>query len=132
MEFTIICPVDGPVTVSIEDIETVVLHEPERAEVTFICPDCGTHITVVAAVPSFLLSAIEALAEDGEAGIPEIRAMIAFASATGLDDSELAFEQHDPVIDAYCEYFHRQLSHVTSVSDALAEMDSRASVAPGE
>ena len=55
MEFTITCPVDGPITVSLEDIDTVVLRESERADITFVCPHCGTEITVTAIVPSFLL-----------------------------------------------------------------------------
>jgi len=66
MEFTITCPIDGPVTVSLEDIDTVVLREAERADITFVCPHCGTEITVSAVVPSFLMAAIEALAEDGD------------------------------------------------------------------
>ena len=69
MEFEITCPVDGPVTVSLEDIDTVVIRESERADITFVCPHCGTEITVAAMVPSFLLSAIEALAEETD-GIP--------------------------------------------------------------
>jgi len=64
MEFTITCPIDGPITVSLEDIDTVVLREAERADITFVCPHCGTEITVTAVVPSFLMAAIEALAEE--------------------------------------------------------------------
>jgi hypothetical protein len=67
MEFTITCPIDGPITVSLEDIDTVMLRDSERADITFVCPQCGTDITVTAVVPSFLLAAIEALAEEGEA-----------------------------------------------------------------
>ena len=30
----------------------------------------------------------------------------------------------DPVAEAYCEYFRRQLSHIDCVEDILAEIDS--------
>ena len=66
MEFEITCPIDGPVTVSLEDIDTVVLREPHRAEITFVCPQCGEHVTVQAIVPHFLVAAIQQLAEDGD------------------------------------------------------------------
>lgn len=123
MEFEITCPVDGPVTVSLEDIDTVVIRESERADITFVCPHCGTEITVAAMVPSFLLSAIEALAEDND-GLPAPFAnMVHIAS-----DDELApvpdWEDDGGIADAYCEYFRRQLSGVTCVEDALAEIDA--------
>jgi hypothetical protein len=66
MEFTITCPIDGQITVSLEDVDTVVLREAERADITFVCPTCGTEIPVSAVVPSFLMAAIEALAEDDD------------------------------------------------------------------
>ena len=47
MEFEITCPIDGPVTVSLEDIDTVVLREPHRAEITFVCPQCGNTVTTM-------------------------------------------------------------------------------------
>lgn len=123
MEFEITCPVDGPVTVSLEDIDTVVIREPERADITFVCPTCGAEITVAAMVPSFLLSAIEALAEETD-GIP--------AAFTGImhvvSDNDVVpvpeWEDDGGIADAYCEYFRRQLSGVTCVEDALAEMDA--------
>src|SRR5512137_2595090 len=66
MEFEITWPIDGPVTVSLEDIDTVVLREPHRAEITFVCPQCGEHVTVQAIVPQFLVAAMQELAEDGD------------------------------------------------------------------
>jgi hypothetical protein len=67
MEFTISCPIDGPVEVGLEDIDTVVLREQEQADITFVCPRCGSQITVTAIVPAFLMAAIEALAEESDA-----------------------------------------------------------------
>jgi hypothetical protein len=123
MEFTITCPIDGPITVSLEDIDTVVLREPERADITFVCPECGTEITVSAVVPSFLMAAIEALAEDGDTTGGPFAGMFSTA-----DEPAEAFvvvpADADPVTEAYCEYFRRQLSHIDCVDDVLSEIDA--------
>jgi hypothetical protein len=125
MEFTITCPIDGLITVSLEDIDTVVLREPERADITFVCPQCGTEITVSAVVPSFLMAAIEALAEDGDATGGPFAGM--FHVADEADEEFVAVPapvEDDPVADAYCEYFRRQLAHIDCVDDVLAEIDA--------
>lgn len=123
MQFTINCPNDGPVSVSIEDVDTVVLQEPERAEIVFTCPICGEPITVQVLIPSFLLSAIEAMADGGDGHAP-IAGLVALVTDSSVVVENPASED-DPVADAYCEYFHRQLAHVVSVEDVLAEIDSR-------
>jgi hypothetical protein len=123
MEFEITCPVDGPVTVSLEDIETVVIRESERADITFVCPHCGTEITVAAMVPSFLLSAIEALADETD-GVPApFAGMVRVASEDELG-GVAEWEDDGGIADAYCEYFRRQLAGITCVEDALAEIDA--------
>lgn len=148
MEFEITCPIDGPVTVSLEDVDTVVLREPHAAEITFVCPQCGEQITVQAMVPPFLVSAIRALAEDGE--VPEgnplremaqlIGEMPGQIRIEGLDGFEATLEADrgkasdvpevviptldEAIADAYCEYFRRQLEHVGDVEDVLAEIDA--------
>ena len=123
MEFEITCPVDGLVTVSLEDIDTVVIRETERADITFVCPHCGTEITVAAMVPSFLLSAIEALAEETDGVVGPLASMFHVESAESMPTSPVIVTD-DAVADAYCEYFHRQLSTIGTVEDALAEMDA--------
>ena len=123
MEFEITCPVDGSVTVSLEDIDTVVIRETERADITFVCPHCGTEITVAAMVPSFLLSAIEALAEETDGVAGPLAAMLHVEPSTPMSESPIVVSD-DSVTDAYCEYFRRQLSNVESVEDALAEIDA--------
>jgi hypothetical protein len=140
MEFEITCPIDGPVTVSLEDIDTVVLREPHRAEITFVCPQCGEHVTVQAIVPHFLVAAIQQLAEDGDlsqtpfgdlsALLEQVQAQIRMEISEDDDGTELASVAlpeplANEVADAYCEYFRRQLEHVDSVEDALQEIDSR-------
>ena len=122
MEFTINCPNDGPVSVSIEDVDTVVLQEPERAQIVFTCPLCGEPITVQILIPSFLMAAIEAMAEGGDAHAP-IAGLVALVSDESIFVDDPTTED-DPVADAYCEYFRRQLAVVGSVEDALAEIDS--------
>lgn len=124
MEFTITCPIDGSIDVSIEDIDTVVLREPERADITFVCPHCGTEITVSAVVPSFLLAAIEALADEPDA-VPS-SGMVMLTPHDDAVASELPIvDVDDPRADAYCEYFRRQLDQVFSVEDVLAEIDTK-------
>ena len=123
MEFEITCPVDGSVTVSLEDIDTVVIRETERADITFVCPHCGTEITVAAMVPSFLLSAIEALAEETDGVAGPLASMFHVESAEPMPTSPIIVTD-DAVADAYCEYFHRQRSTIGTVEDALAEMDA--------
>lgn len=148
MEFEITCPIDGPVTVSLEDVDTVVLREPHAAEITFVCPKCGEQITVSAMVPPFLVAAIRALAEDGEVPednplrdmaqlIGEMRGQIKFEGLDGFeatldaDGVESAGTPEQSVVhideettDAYVEYFRRQLEHVGDVDEMLAEIDS--------
>ena len=122
MEFEITCPVDGTIQVTLEDIDTVVIRESERADITFVCPECGTEITVTAVVPSFLLAAIEALAEEHE-GVAQYQGMVVVPNANAAASAR-AWDADDAVVDAYCEYFRRQLAHVGCVDDALAEMDA--------
>jgi hypothetical protein len=122
MEFTITCPIDGPVTVSLEDIDTVVLREAERADITFVCPHCGTEISVSAVVPSFLMAAIEALAEDGDTTGSAFAGMLESATQS-VEPCSLAAPD-DPVAEAYCEYFRRQLAHIECAEDMLAEIDA--------
>ena len=123
MEFTITCPIDGPVTVSLEDIDTVVLREAERADITFVCPHCGTEITVSAVVPSFLMAAIEALAEDGDSTGP-FAGMFEVETEPEPEAPTVGVVPDDPVTEAYCEYFRRQLAHIDCAEDILAEIDS--------
>ena len=130
MEFTIMCPVDGSVEVGLEDIESVVLRSPNRADITFVCPHCGTEISVTALVPAFLLSALEALAENPTDD--EAAKLIFVTDHSGedhaFDDGRDVIDADDPRHDAYCEYFRRQLGSVVSVEDALDEIDSKTKV----
>ena len=131
MQFVITCPVDGPIEVTVEDIDTVVLREPEEAEVIFECPECGSEISVMVRIPSFLMAAIQAMATDTDSYVAPLASLVAMAA-----EADAASERRQPVIaplvievaeeeriDAYCEYFRRQLSAVDDVEDALRELD---------
>ena len=120
MEFDITCPVDGTIQVALEDIDTVVIRDSDRADITFVCPECGTEITVTAVVPSFLLAAIEALAEDTD-GVSQFEGMTVTPMSVPAPPD--IWHAEDVITDAYCEYFRRQLAHVECVDDAVAEMD---------
>lgn len=121
MEFTVTCPIDGPIDVDFEDIDTVVLREQDRADITFTCPHCGSEITVTAIIPSFLLAAIQALADEG--GSADAEGLVVL---TAEYDSEPELSNTDDGrVESYCEYFRRQLAHTESVEAAIAEMDSK-------
>lgn len=131
MEFTITCPVDGPIEVSLEDIDTVVLREPEQAEVVFACPVCGTDIKVIVRIPQFLMAAIEAMAADTESYVAPLASLVALAAEADAREHARVIPDHEDGaldaeeagrIEAYCEYFRRQLADVTDVEDALREL----------
>jgi len=130
MEFVISCPVDGHVEVSLEDIDTVVLREPEQAEVIFSCPECGTRISVAVRIPNFLMTAIETMARDSDSFVAPLASLVALAAeadarqrASGAHISSIseADQENDKRIDAYCEYFRRQLADIDCVGDMLRE-----------
>lgn len=122
MEFTITCPVDGSIEVGLEDVDVVVLRGTERADITFVCPHCGTAITVGAIVPTFLLSAMQALAEMPESDAPDVVVVSAGAVEASAPDAHVHLVE-ELRIDSYCEYFRRQLETVIGVEDAISEMD---------
>lgn len=128
MQFVITCPIDGPVEVGIEDIDTVVLREREQAEVVFACPECGTEISVEVRIPSFLISAVEAMAGDNEAYAGSLASLMAIAAGSEViieEPRDTQGDDSDPRIEAYCEYFRRQLAEIEDVEDALRELGSR-------
>jgi hypothetical protein len=124
MEFTVTCPIDGPITVALEDIDTVTVRDSERADITFVCPECGTEITVTAVVPSFLLAAIETLAEENDVSGGLFAGVIKIVQEPDVVDSTSETAEDTEVAESYCEYFRRQLDHVACVEDALHEIDA--------
>ena len=123
MELMITCPVDGPVEVTLEDIDTVVLREPEQAEIIFACPKCGTEVSMTVRVPSFLMAAIEAMAEDGGGRTAPLASMMAFAVEVEIPEDVESVEDDEDFTDSYCEYFRRQLSDIETVDDIMHEIN---------
>ncbi len=119
VQFLIDCPVDGPIEVTLEDIDTVVLREPECADIVFACPDCGAEIEVTVRIPAFLLSAIESLAEESGGYVAPVAGMVALS--VEFEGPDVPPAERD---EAYCEYFRRQLDSVSCVEDMLHEIDS--------
>jgi len=140
VEFSMVCPNDGPVDVGLEDISSVVVRGEESLEVVFACPRCGLDLRVMAQVPRMLISmleeavvfdehtgertvSIEGLASRGllppEMMTDSMLERAAAARASSQDDADEAN------IDRYCEYFRRQLAAVTSVEAMLEEIDAK-------
>lgn len=123
MEFSLICPNDGQVDLSLEDITAVAFRDQETVEVSFVCPRCGDVLRAVFQVPNMLMAAMELarLADGDEYEAQE------FSEPT-LNDEPFAAEERaerERLEESYCEYFRRQLSHVECVEDLLAEIDCR-------
>lgn len=122
MEFSLICPNDGRVELSLEDISAVAFRDPESVDVMFTCPQCGHALQVSIHVPNMLMAVLE-IARAVEAGEdPETEAAQAVAAPAESIHARIARER---LQESYCEYFRRQLSQVRCVEDLLAEIDSR-------
>jgi hypothetical protein len=124
MEFSVICPNDGPVEIGLESISTIIFRGLESVIIIFVCPRCGSEIHVGVQLPDLFVAAVELDTEP-----------------LSIDDD--IFEEFPPPysrrqqritppspveqkrIDRYCEYFRRQLADACDVDDALAEIDSR-------
>lgn len=126
MEFSLTCPNDGTVELSLEDISAVVMRSPESIDIVFTCPHCGSRIDATLQVPNLLSIAME-LAQYAEQ-ISEEESGLQFVNGPLADDGGHVAEADPSAVehaDSYCEYFRRQLEHIECVEDLLAEIDSR-------
>jgi hypothetical protein len=129
MGFSLVCPVDGPVDVTISDITSIVVRGGDDVDVVFECPRCGAAIQVNAKVPRVLLASLdEVVVADEENG--EIRVKVSAVlheagqgASVGPDAQPDAADQER--IERYCEYFRRQLEAARSAEAMLEEIDSR-------
>ena len=122
MEFSLICPNDGRVELSLEDISAVAFRDPESVDVMFTCPQCGHALQVSIHVPNMLMAVLE-IARAVESGEdPDMD-----TAEAGSESTETARERisRERLQESYCEYFRRQLTRVRCVEDLLAEIDSR-------
>ena len=151
MQFTINCPNDGEVVVNMSSVENMVIRDKNTADITFQCPICGTHVTMTAPVPAFLMSTMENLSRD--LGIPLEDGKILFNTIIGGpidDDLKSAIEQgtlapeelvreisqrHESTVEeikpreldesdkAHIDYFHHQLADISTVDELLSQLD---------
>lgn len=123
MDFSVICPNDGPVEVGLESISTVIFNGTESVVIVIICPRCGAEIRVAVQLPDMFISAVEF---DGEDPVPVDDAVFDLGAISRRSER---VPRPTPVeqrrIDGYCEYFRRQLAGATDVDAVLAEIDSR-------
>lgn len=122
MDFALICPKDGRVELSLEDISAVAFRDPESVDVMFTCPQCGHALQVSIRVPNMLMAVLE-IARAVEAGEDPEFASVKAPAPSGTSARERMSSER--LQESYCEYFRRQLSRVRSVEDLLAEIDSR-------
>jgi hypothetical protein len=124
MEFSAICPNDGPVEVGLDCISTIIFRGLESMMVVFVCPQCGAEIRVGVQIQNMLAAAIDL------DGVPDDRiTRIAFDDVWGGSPmphtDETASTGQQQRLERYCEYFRRQLASIDDVDEALAEIDSR-------
>ena len=120
------CPNDGEVDLSLEDISAVVLTSPQSIEIVFVCPHCGARIDTSLRVPNLLMAAMELAqyaeqAADEDGGLRFTEGPLA-ETGSSREDSD---DRSGRLADSYCEYFRRQLATVECVEDLLAEIDSK-------
>ena len=133
MEFSLICPQDGRVELSLEDIYSVVFRDPESCDIFFSCPKCGDTLKASVKVPNMLMAALElarfADSDDGEDRddegfpMPDVQFEIVGPEVQGIEESPGERVERERVEESYCEYFRRQLSRVECVEDLLAETE---------
>ena len=121
MRFTVWCAVDGAVEVSIDDVTTVIVRSGSDVEVAFTCPVCGAPIAVRAEVPpglSDLLGDAWGGLQSGHAEAWTVPVLYDRDDASGIDPASAAR------IDAYVEYFRRELAAADTVESMVAFMDA--------
>ena len=133
IRFSVLCPADGAVEVTIDDLNAVVFDGGEDVELVFSCPVCGDEIRIGVHVPNLHLAA-SGIAElfDEVSGMEPSEPMDRFSvfSVSPADPVDMEAEQgprpdlSDPHIEEYCEYFRRQLARVEDVDAVLAEFDT--------
>jgi hypothetical protein len=126
MRFTVWCAVDGAVEVSIDDVTTVIVRSGSDVEIAFTCPVCGTPIAVRAEVPPGLAGLLGEAWGDLQSGhaeawnVPVTYERVAVDSVSGspVDAVEAAR------IEAYVEYFRREMAAADTVESMVAFMDA--------
>jgi hypothetical protein len=123
MDFSVICPNDGPVEVGLESISTIIFRGLESVIIIFVCPRCGSEIHVALQLPDVFIAAVELDAEPQSLFDDDPLEFNPFPRRAERFEPPTPIEQKR--IDRYCEYFRRQLAGADDVDAALAEIDSK-------
>ena len=127
IRFSVLCPADGAVEVTIDDLNAVVFDGREDVQLVFTCPVCGDEIRVGVHIPNLHMAAagIAELFDEVSAmdSADERFQVFSVTQADGLDGEAPAPDLSDPHIEEYCEYFRRQLARVEDVDAVLSEID---------
>jgi hypothetical protein len=135
MEFSIVCPNDGTVEVSLEDVSSIVFHGFESVDVVFTCPRCGTEVDMSAKIPNMLITTLD-LSEmlerslEGDETVAEIVEIVAQDDSVEADAPAPQYkaapltQDEEERIERYCEYFRRQLAGCDTVERFLSEVDA--------
>ncbi len=108
MDFSVICPNDGPVEVGLESISTIIFRGLESVIIIFVCPRCGTDIQVSIQLPDLFVAAVELDADGPLSFDDDVLDISPFGRRPERVDPPSPLEQRR--IDRYCEYFRRQLA----------------------
>ena len=116
MQMTIECPTDGQVTVDVSDVNAIVFDRAGRCEISFICPQCGRELRQTVTPVAMQMAIVDPDSEE------------ASAEAEGSGDAAAEQTQGQPAVDqaaveAYCEYFRRQLAEADDVEAVVEHFD---------
>lgn len=124
MRFTVWCPVDGAVEVATDDVMTVIVRAGSDVEVAFSCPVCGDPIAVRAQVPPSLAGLLGDVRADP--GLPHSEAWVPLQAHPKRSTERIEVARASDRIEAYMEYFRRELADADTVETMLVFMDSGA------
>ncbi|HEY5517568.1 MAG TPA: hypothetical protein VIL15_04845 [Coriobacteriia bacterium] len=122
MRFTVWCAVDGAVEVSIDDVTTVVVRSGSDVEVAFTCPICGTPVAVRAEVPPGLAGMLGDAWGDLQSGHTEAWSAPVTYQKVAIEPMRDASQASR--IDAYVEYFRREMAAADTVESMIEFMDA--------
>jgi hypothetical protein len=120
MDFSVICPNDGPVEVGLESISTIIFRGVESVVIIVACPKCGAEIQVTLQIPDMFIASNDDAPFSAEVELLEYQPF-----ARRLEHVEPPSPGEQRRIDRYCEYFRRQLASAEDVDAVLAEIDSQ-------
>jgi hypothetical protein len=123
MEFSVICPNDGPIEVGLDSISTIIFRGFESVIIIFVCPRCGSEIQVSLQIPDMFIAAVEVEPNDGPFTFDDDT--LDWYQPTLRRFVQPPSPREERRIDGYCEYFRRQLASVDDVDAVLAEIDSK-------